>query len=509
MARSVPSSSSTFDTQTSAVDLAAALAAGRIDAVHLVRSCRERIARIDKAGPKINSVIELNPDALAIAKELDAERKAGRLRGPLHGLPVLVKDNIACGDRTSTSAGSLALDGVHAPRDAHIVKRLRDAGAVILGKTNLSEWAGVRSARATSGWSARGGLTRNPYALDRNTSGSSSGTAASIAAGLAPLGVGTETDGSIVSPSSICGLVGLKPTVGRMSRDGIVPISHTQDTPGPMTRTVADAALLYAAMAGRDSADAATSAAPADLAPGNAIALPDDALRGARLGVARAYFTGFDEVDALIEKAIADLKRLGAEIVDPIDLPQPTYVDAELKVLLYELKADLPTYLAAFAPNARVKTLADVIAFNRAHQDSEMPWFPQELFDKAGAYGGLDTKDYLDALAECREGSRDDGLDRVLKADRLDALIAPTGGPAWLIDPVNGDHVGAGFSAPAAVAGYPHLTVPAGFARGLPIGLSFVGSAWSEARLLALGHAYERATMHRRAPTFVKRSTPT
>ena len=509
MAATRTSTTSLIHEQPGAAALAQSLAAGRLTSERLVRDCLARIAAIDTAGPKLHSVIELNPDAIAIAKELDAERKAGRLRGPLHGLPVLVKDNIATGDRMSTSAGSLALDGVHAPRDAHVVKRLRDAGAVILGKTNLSEWANIRSTRSVSGWSARGGLTRNPYALDRNTSGSSSGTAAAIAAGLAPLGVGTETDGSIVSPASICGLVGLKPTVGRMSRDGIVPISHTQDTPGPMTRTVADAALLYAAMVGRDSADDATSTAPADLAPGAAIALPADALRGARLGVARAYFTGFDEVDALIEKAIADLKRLGAEIVDPIDLPQPTYGDAELRVLLYELKANLPKYLAAFAPDAKVKTLADVIAFNRAHQDREMVWFAQELFDKAEAYGGLDAKEYLDSLAECRKGARDDGLDRVLKANRLDALIAPTGGPAWLIDPVNGDHSGAGFSAPAAVAGYPHLTVPAGFVRGLPIGLSFAGPAWSEARLLALGHAYEKATMHRRPPTFTARTTPT
>jgi amidase len=494
--------------QPDAAALAAAMAEGGLTSEQIVRDCLARIAAIDHAGPKLMSVIELNPDAIAIAKALDAERKAGRVRGPLHGLPVLVKDNIATGDRMSTSAGSLALDGVRATRDAHVVKRLRDAGAVILGKTNLSEWANIRSTRSVSGWSARGGLTRNPYALDRNTSGSSSGTAAAIAASLAPLGVGTETDGSIVSPASICGLVGLKPTVGRMSRDGIIPIAHTQDTPGPMTRSVADAALLYAAMSGRDGADAATESAPADGAPGNAIALRDDALRGARLGVARAYFTGFDEADALIEKAIVDLTRLGAEIVDPIDLAAATYNDAELRILLYELKADLPKYLATFAPDAKVKTLADVIAFNRAHQEREMGWFGQELFDKAEAYGGLDSKEYLDALAECRKAARDDGLDRVLKANRLDALIAPTGGPAWLIDPVNGDHSGAGFSSPAAVAGYPHLTVPAGLVRGLPIGLSFVGTAWSEARLLALGHAYEKATMARRAPAFAKRTTP-
>ena len=492
--------------QPGAAALAKAMAEGRLTAEQLVRDCLARIAAIDRAGPTLTSVIELNPDALAIARALDGERRAGKTRGPLHGLPVLVKDNIATRDPMSTSAGSLALDGVRAPRDAHVVARLREAGAVILGKTNLSEWANIRSTRSVSGWSARGGLTRNPYALDRSTSGSSSGTAAAIAAGLAPLGVGTETDGSIVSPSSICGLVGLKPTVGRMSRDGIVPISHSQDTPGPMTRTVADAALLYAAMAGRDRADTATAASPDDrLAP---VVLPADALRGARLGVARAYFTGFDEVDALIEQAIAVLARAGAEIVDPVDLALPTYWDAETRVLLTELKAGLPTYLAEFAPAAKVKSLADVIAFNRGHRDLEMAWFGQEMFERAEGYGGLGDKDYLAALADCRKGARGDGLDRVLKANRLDALIAPTGGAAWLIDPVNGDRSGMSFSSPAAVAGYPHLTVPAGFVRGLPIGLSFVGAAWSEARLLAFGHAFEQATLHRRPPSFTKRSVP-
>ena len=509
MASSARGASSTaLSAQPGAVALAAAMAEGRLASERLVRECLARIAAIDKAGPKINSVLELNPDAVAIARALDAERKAGRVRGPLHGLPVLVKDNIATADRMSTSAGSLALDCVRAPRDAHVVRRLREAGAVILGKTNLSEWANIRSTRSTSGWSARGGLTRNPYALDRSTSGSSSGTAAAVAASLAPLGVGTETDGSIVSPASICGLVGLKPTVGRMSRDGIVPISHTQDTPGPMTRSVADAALLYAAMCGRDEADPATAAPPSGADQASSVALPADALRGARLGVARAFFTGFDEVDALVEQAIAALARLGAEIVDPVDLAQPTYADAELRVLLYELKADLPKYLARFAAGAPVKTLADVIAFNRAHREREMGWFGQELFEKAEKLGGLDSKEYLEALTECGKGAREDGIDRVLRTHRLDALIAPTGGPAWLIDPVNGDHFGASFSSPAAVAGYPHLTVPCGLVRGLPIGLSFVGPAWSEGRLLALGHAYETATALRREPRYLQRTTP-
>ena len=508
MAATRTAASSFAQEEGSASALALAMSEGRLSAERLVRDCLARIEAIDRHGPRLRSVIEVNPDALDIARRLDGERRAGRVRGPLHGLPVLIKDNIATADRMSTSAGSLALDGARAPRDAHIVKRLRDAGAVILAKTNLSEWANIRSTRSVSGWSARGGLTRNPYALDRSTSGSSSGTAAAVAAGLAPLGVGTETDGSIVSPSSICGLVGLKPTVGRMSRDGIVPISPSQDTPGPMTRTVADAALLYAAMSGSDRADEATAAAPADLPAGAVIPLPDDALRGVRFGVARAYFTGFDELDGLIEQAIVVLKRAGAEIVEPIDFPAPTYSDAELRVLLYEFKAALPKYLAEFAPGAKVKTLRDAIAFNKAQHGREMPWFGQELFEKAEAYGGLDSKEYLESLAECRKAARDDGIDRVLRASRLDALIAPTGGPAWLIDPVNGDHSGASFSSPAAVAGYPHLTVPAGFVRGLPVGLSFVGPAWSEARLLAYGHAFEQATAHRRPPRFPARTTP-
>ena len=492
--------------ETSATVLAQALAAGRISAEALVQACLARIAAVDRRGPHLNSVIERNPDALAIARALDAERKAGRLRGPLHGLPVLLKDNIATGDRMSTSAGSLALDGMRATRDAHLVKRLREAGAVVLGKTNLSEWANIRSTRSTSGWSGRGGLTRNPYALDRSTSGSSSGTGAAIAASLAPLGVGTETDGSIVSPASVNGLVGLKPTLGRISRDGVIPIAHSQDTAGPMARSVADVALLYAAMAGPDAADAVTANAPG-AQPGEG-ALPANALKGARLGVARAYFTGFDEADAVVEQAIARLRALGAEIIDDAGLPAVSYGDAELSVLLYELKHDLGTWLRTFLPHAKVKSLADVIAFNQAHKAQEMSWFGQELFDKAQALEDLDSPAYREALTTCVKGSRSEGLDKVLDGHRLDALIAPTGGPAWLIDPIAGDHYGGSFSTPAAVAGYPHLTVPAGFVRGLPLGLSFVGRPFSEWRLLALGQDFEQATHHRRAPGYLKRSVP-
>ena len=486
-------------TERSATELAADLASGRVTAEALLAACLERIEAVDRRGPKINSIIELNPDARAQAKALDAERRAGKIRGALHGLPVLLKDNIATGDRMQTTAGSLALSGLHALRDAHVAAQLRAAGAVILGKTNLSEWANIRSTRSTSGWSGRGGLTRNPYALDRNCSGSSSGSAAAIAAELAPLAVGTETDGSVVSPASICGVVGLKPTLGRVSRDGIIPIAHSQDTAGPMTRTVADCALLFAAMCGKDSNDALTADAPAQAAW-----MPDaNALKGKRLGVARNYFTGYDEADAVIEAAIKRLAELGAVIVDPIDLPAVPYDDAELQVLLYELKADLVIWLKTFAPGHSIKTLADVIAFNKAHAKAEMPWFRQELFERAEALGGLDTPAYLDALKESKEGAQANGLDKAMNAHKLDAIIAPTGGLAWLTDPIAADHYGASFSTPAAVAGYPHLTVPAGLVHGLPLGLSFVGRAWSENLLLSLGYAFEQGTRARHRPRYL------
>jgi amidase len=478
------------------------------DATGVTRTTRhylERIALIDRQGPQLRSIIELNPDALPIAHTLDTERAAGTVRGPLHGVPVVIKDNIATGDKMATTAGSLALEGISASRDAHLVERLRASGAVILGKTNLSEWANIRSTRSASGWSGRGGLTRNPFALDRSTSGSSSGSAAAVAAGLTRMAVGTETDGSIVSPSSIMGVVGLKPTVGRISRDGIIPISHTQDTPGPITRTVSDAALLLTALAGADPRDPATLGAPA---PGDYFgALNKDALRGARIGVAREYFTGHDEVDQQIERAIAQLTLLGAQVIDPIDLPKVSYDTEEQVVLLHEFKNDLPLWLASFAPHAPIRTLADLIAFNEAQRTREMPYFGQELFIQAEALGGLDSDVYLKALAACRKGARDDGLDRVFREQRLDAIVAPTGGTAWLTDLINGDSAGDGFSTPAAVAGYPHLTVPAGLVRGLPVGLSFVGPAWSEARILGFGYAFEQATQWRSEPRFTQHTS--
>src|SRR5438876_6706042 len=448
--------------------------------------CAAYLARIAELDPRLRAVLETNPDALAVADRLDAERKAGHVRGPLHGIPVLVKDNIATVDRMMTTAGSLALAGVTPPRDAPLVARLRAAGAVILGKTNLSEWANIRSTRSSSGWSARGGQCANPYALDRNPCGSSSGTGAAIAASFAAVGIGTETDGSIVCPSSACSLVGMKPTVGLIDGAGIIPIAHSQDTAGPMARTVADAAVLLGALTGRDYS--------ASLDPAG--------LRGARIGVARKKFFGYSpEADALVEAAIAVLKSQGAVIVDPADIADAgEYEDSELTVLLYELKADLATYLAAWAPGARVKTLADVIAFNEANKAQEMPYFGQELFLQAQEKGPLTDQAYRDALAKDQRLSRTEGLDVVFAQTNLDAIVAPTGSPAWPTDLVNGDHFLGASSTPAAVAGYPSVAVPVGYAFGLPVGMSFIGRANSEAMLLKLAYAYDQAARPRRAP---------
>ncbi|MCS0612199.1 amidase [Massilia kyonggiensis] len=473
---------------------------GKLTAKTLAHRYLARIAAVDRAGPRLNAVIELNPDAVRIATDLDRERKAGKVRGPLHGIPVLLKDNIATGDKMSTSAGSLALDGVRAARDAFVAARLRTAGAVILGKTNLSEWANMRSTHSVSGWSGRGGQTRNPYALDRNTSGSSSGSGAAMAAALATLAIGTETDGSIVSPASICGIVGIKPTLGLVSRSGIIPIAHSQDTAGPMTRTVADAALLLAAIAGADPDDAATGTMqgkPADYAA----ALRTDGLRGRRIGVARNFFNN-PAVNAVIEAELAILSAQGATLVD-VQVPNvDKYGDTELEVLLSEFRPDLEAYLAVYAPHAPVKTMDDVIAFNDKHAARELRHFGQEHLIAAAARPGLDAKAYRDALANNHRYSREEGIDQILREEKLDALVAPTGGTGWLTDYINGDHDGPGFSSPAAVAGYPHVTVPAGFVHGLPVGLSFVGGAWSEAALIAMAYAYEQASQRRRAPTY-------
>jgi amidase len=478
----------------------ARMKAGKLTSQSLVKQYLARIAAVDKAGPRINSIIELNPDALQIAAALDRERAAGKVRGPLHGIPVLLKDNIATADKMSTTAGSLALEGVRAVRDAHVAAQLRAAGAVILGKTNLSEWANLRSSHSTSGWSGRGGLTKNPYALDRNTSGSSSGSGAAIAASLATLAVGTETDGSIVSPASTCGLVGIKPTLGLVSRSGIIPIAHSQDTAGPMTRTVSDAALMLDALAGVDERDGITRQAAGK--GGYARALVPGGLKGKRLGVARDFFGSYDKLDATIEKALAVLKAQGAVLVD-VKVPNTSkYGDSELEVLLYEFAPGLEAYLKDYAPGAPIKNMADVIAFNNKHADREMAHFAQEYLIKAQAKGDLKSREYLAALANNHRYSQAEGIDQVMKEYKLDALVAPTGGTAWLTDFVNGDHYGGSFSTPAAVAGYPHVTVPAGYIYGLPVGLSFVGGAFSEAALIGMAYAYEQATLHRKAPKF-------
>ena len=481
-----------------------AMAAGRYTSRRLVELYTERINAIDRGGPALRSIIELNPDALSIAEALDAERKSGRVRGPLHGIPVVVKDNIDTGDRMMTTAGSLALAGAPAPRDAFIISKLRAAGAVILGKTNLSEWANFRSSKSTSGWSARGGQVNNPYALDRNPCGSSSGTGAAVAANLSAIGVGTETDGSIVCPSGANALVGIKPTVGLVSRTGIIPISHTQDTAGPMTRTVADAAVLLAAMSGPDPADAATVASNGKSSADYTAALKIDGLKGARIGVARKHYFGYSVVaDKLMEQAINDLKAQGATIVDPADIPTASRLDdCEFDILLYEFKADLNKYLASRGASVPVHSLKDLIAFNIREREREMPYFEQETLVRAEKKGPLTTPAYHQALTTCRTRARSLGIDAVMNRLRLVAIVAPTGSPAWTTDLINGDHFLGASSTPAAVAGYPSISVPAGFVRGLPVGMSFIGRAWSEATLIRLAYAYEQATKHRKPPTF-------
>ncbi len=490
-------------------DLQAAMVAGRLTSSALVQAYLARIRAIDRAGPRLNSIIELNPDAPAIAAALDEERRTKGSRGLLHGIPILIKDNIATADRMQTTAGSLALVGSKPPRDAFVVERLRAAGAVILGKTNLSEWANMRSIRSTSGWSGRGGLTRNPYALDRNTSGSSSGSAAAVAASLAAAAVGTETDGSIISPASINGLVGIKPTLGLISRNGIIPIAHSQDTAGPMARSVADAAALLTAMAASDPRDDATRDASAKAVDYTAY-LDGGGLNGMRLGVVRANFGGRNDlVSAVIEDALKVLKAWGATLVDPVELPNAgKYGQTELEVLLYELKADMAAYLAEFAPGSKMRTLKDLIDFNLANRERELPYFGQELFLRAEAKGGLDSREYLDALANNHRYARAEGIDQVLREQRLDALVAPSNGLAWITDLYKGDAGGGGFSSPAAVAGYPHITVPAGFVHGLPAAISFVGAAWSEPVLIRIASAYEHASRKRLAPTFPKTVNP-
>jgi amidase len=484
-------------------DLQAGMSSGKFTAHSLAEKYLERIDEIDKHGPGVNTVIELNPDALSIAAALDKERKEKGARGPLHGIPVLIKDNIETADRMLTTAGSLALLGSRPAQDSFVAQKLRQAGAVSLGKTNLSEWANIRCSHSTSGWSGRGGLTKNPYALDRNPCGSSSGSAAAVSANLCALAVGTETDGSVVCPSSANGIVGLKPTLGLLSRSGIIPIAHSQDTPGPMARTVREVAVLLSVLAGTDPRDAATAEssgkAPADYTK----FLDPNGLRGVRIGVARKYFGFSDAVDKLMAGALDAMKSQGAVIVDPADLESHgKFDDTEQTVLLYELKTDLNAYLSN-RPGAAIHSLEELIAFNEHNRVKEMPYFGQDLLIKAQAKGPLTDKEYLDALEANRRLSRKEGIDGAMDKFQLDAIVAPTGGPAWITDLVNGDHFTGGSSNAAAVAGYPAITVPAGMTFGLPVGISFFGRAWSEPALLKLAYSFEQATKGRKRPQFL------
>jgi amidase len=490
--------------EVSIADLQKGLETGTHTARSLTEKYLARIAAVDSGGSKVNSIIELNPDALQLAEESDRERSSGRVRGPLHGIPVLVKDNIDTADRMKTTAGSLALVDAKPPDDAFVVKQLRKAGAVLLGKTNLSEWANIRSNHSTSGWSGRGGLTRNPYALDRNPCGSSSGSGAAVAANLCAVAVGTETDGSIVCPSSVCGIVGIKSTVGLVSRTGIIPISHSQDTAGPMARTVRDAAILLGVLAGIDPQDAVTAESKEHIEADYTKFLDTAGLKGAKIGVARNYFDFHDGIEAVMSAALEALKDAGATLIDTESL---RVVDesgsAESTVLRYELKADMAAYLARLGPNAPVKTLKDIIDFNDRNKDKEMPYFGQDVFLKAEALGPLTDYKYVEALAKCRRLARTEGIDSVMDKHELDALVAPTMGPACVTDLVNGDHWLGGSTSAAAVAGYPSITVPAGQIFGLPLGLSFFGRAWSEPKLIKLAYAFEQATTHRKPPRFL------
>ncbi len=477
---------------------------GKFTARSLVEKYSARIDEVDKHGPAVNAVIEMNPEALAIADALDQERKSKGPRGPLHGIPVLIKDNIATADRMMTTAGSLALVGSKPAKDSFVAQKLRAAGAVILGKTNLSEWANIRSSHSTSGWSGRGGLTRNPYALDRNPCGSSSGTGAGISANFAAVGIGTETDGSIVCPSSLNGLAGIKPTVGLVSRANIIPISHSQDTAGPMCRTVRDAAILLGALTGVDVDDSATAASAGKSQTDYAQYCDPNGLKGARIGVARKFFGFSDAVDALMTQSLDLMKQQGATLVDPADIETlGKFDDSEFMIFLYELKSDLNAYLARLQPGSPVRTLKDIIEFNERNRQKEMPYFGQDIFIKSEAKGGLTEKEYLDAVAKNHQLARVEGIDALMDKHQLDAIVAPTGGPAWLTDLVTGDHFGGGSSNAAAVAGYPNINVTAGSIMGLPVGISFFGRAWSEPTLIKIAYSFEQASKVRQAPKFL------
>ena len=484
-------------------ELQFAMNSGKETSVSLAKKYLRRIKELDASGPTLRAVIELNPDALSIAHELDRERKEKGPRGKLHGVPVLIKDNIATHDRMMTTAGSLALAGSIAPRDSFVAQKLREAGAVILGKSNLSEWANFRGNRSTSGWSGRGGQTKNPYALDRNPSGSSSGSAAAVAASLCAVAVGTETDGSIISPSAVCGIVGIKPTVGLVSRSGIIPISRSQDTAGPMARTVTDAAILLGALAGIDPRDEAMQNNKVAAGFDYTSSLDANGMKDARIGVPTRYFRGGSLATEMLRKAQDDMKGLGATLVE-FDENISNVGDAEGTVLSYEFKAGINEYLAWLGPDAPMRSLQDLIEFNSKNKDRELAFFGQEQFEKAQARGPLTDKAYLDALERCRRRSRAEGIDAVMDKYHLDAILGPSGGPAGTTDAVYGDRDVGGSSSPAAVAGYPNITVPAGHVMGLPVGISFFGRAYSEALLLKIAFAFEQGTKHRRAPGFLE-----
>ncbi|HEV7745151.1 MAG TPA: amidase [Pyrinomonadaceae bacterium] len=485
-------------------DLQASMKSGKHTARQLVKKYLDRIDDIDKDGPKLNAVIEVNPDAMAIAEALDRERKEKGARGPLHGIPILIKDNIDTADRMMTTAGSLALVGSRPAHDSLVARKLREAGAVILGKTNLSEWANFRSSHSSSGWSGRGGQTKNAYVQDRNPCGSSSGSGSAAAANLCAAAVGSETDGSVVCPSSANSLVGIKPTVGLIGRSGIIPISHNQDTAGPMARTVSDAAILLGALTGIDPNDAMTKPSAGKSFTDYTQFLDKNGLRGARLGIARKYFGFNDRVDKLMNDLIAEMKSLGAVIVDPADIPTSgKFDDSEFEVLQYEFKADLNAYLGKLGSSSPVHSLKEVIDFNEKNRDRELTYFGQDILVKSQAKGPLTEKKYRDALAKNHLLSRTQGIDFIMSKHKLDAMIAPTGGPAWPTDWINGDHFAGGYSSASAVAGYPHITVPAGYVFGLPVGISFFGGAWSEPKLIKYAYAFEQATRARKAPRFL------
>ncbi len=501
-----PTGSEKFPLEEATIEeLQAGMESGEYTARSIAEAYLERIEAIDQNGPTLRSVLEVNPDALSIADQLDAERKEGAVRGPLHGIPVMLKDNIDTDDQMETTAGSLALVGSEVPQDAWVTQQLREAGAVILGKTNLSEWANFRSERSSSGWSGRGGQTKNPYALDRNPCGSSAGSGVAVSANLCTVAIGTETNGSIVCPSTTNGIVGIKPTVGLVGRSGIIPISHSQDTAGPMARTVTDAAIVLGTLTGTDPRDAATQESSGRAETDYTQFLKKDGLQGARLGLSRSHMGFHEEVDALIEAAAEMMRQQGATVVDLDELiPDGAMGNAGYEVLLYEFKHDLNQYLATLGPDAPAKTLSDLIAFNQNHVDQEMPYFQQEIMLKAEAKGDLNSAEYREALAKVRRLSREEGIDKALNEQQLDAILAPTGGPAWPTDLITGDHFIGGSSSPAAMAGYPNITVPMGFIHGLPVGISFFAGAYSEPTLIKLAYAYEQAAQHRQAPQFLE-----